>query len=86
LLTDVIMPGMNGRVLADLASQRQPGIRVLFMSGYTDDFLDQGDAIAGDAPILQKPFSPESLSAKIRQALDNNPSGQLSRLCANAGA
>jgi CheY-like chemotaxis protein len=69
LVTDVVMPQMNGRVLAERLLERQPGLRVLYMSGYTDDqVLVQG--IAGGAGFLQKPFTPDVLARKVREVLD----------------
>jgi CheY-like chemotaxis protein len=69
LITDVVMPQMNGRVLAERLLERQPGLRVLYMSGYTDDqVLVQG--IAGGAGFLQKPFTPDVLARKVREVLD----------------
>jgi PAS domain S-box-containing protein len=69
LLTDVVMPGMSGRELADELQRRFPDLKVLFMSGYTDDaivhqgFLDPGLA------FLQKPFTPYGLAKKVREVL-----------------
>ena len=69
LLTDVIMPGMNGRELADTLSRRRPGIRVLFASGYTDNVLADQDALAPGVTLLDKPFTPAELEAKVRDML-----------------
>lgn len=70
LLTDVIMPTMNGRQLADHVGAIRPGIRVIFMSGYTGmAIVDQGVLEAG-AHFLQKPITPEPLTRKVRQVLD----------------
>jgi DNA-binding response OmpR family regulator len=60
---------MNGRVLAERLLERLPGLRVLYMSGYTDDqTLVQG--VAGGAGFLQKPFTPDVLARKVREVLD----------------
>ena len=71
LLTDVVMPGINGRVLAETLTGRRPGLKVLFMSGYTED------AVLGaqrrEVQFLQKPFAPEVLRAKVREVLDLPP-------------
>jgi two-component system cell cycle sensor histidine kinase/response regulator CckA len=66
LLTDVIMPGMSGPQLARVAKNRWPEIRVLYMSGYADDDIQELD---GDFAFLQKPFTPSELIAKIGEVL-----------------
>ncbi len=73
LLTDVIMPGLNGRQLAEQLQKRRPGLRVLYMSGYTDDGLVQHLVQTADAAYIQKPFDSETLGRKVRQALDAPP-------------
>ena len=69
LLTDVIMPGMNGRELAATLTRRRPGLRVLFASGYTDNVLVGQDALAPGVTLLDKPFTPAGLAAKVRDVL-----------------
>ena len=69
LLTDVVMPGMSGRELANQVSQRRKGIRVLFMSGYTDNVITTGGMLEKGLAFLQKPFSPNSLVQKVREVL-----------------
>jgi DNA-binding response OmpR family regulator len=70
LVTDVIMPGMNGRELADAVRAARPGVKVLFVSGYTDDVVvPHGVEVATDA-FLQKPFTPLALACKVRAVLD----------------
>lgn len=69
LLTDVIMPGMNGRELATALGRRRPGIRVLFASGYTDNVLAGQGALAPGVALLDKPFTPAELAAKVRGVL-----------------
>ena len=71
LLTDVVMPGMNGRVLAEQLSLRQPGLNVLFMSGYTDTFIAGHGVLQKGTNLLHKPFTEEMLISKVREVLDN---------------
>lgn len=70
LLSDVIMPSMNGLELFDRLRQIQAGLPALFMSGYSDDVLAKSGAIDGGLPLLQKPFSVNALLAKVRECLD----------------
>jgi PAS domain S-box-containing protein len=71
LLTDVIMPEMNGRELADRLLVSQPWIKCLFMSGYTADIIAHQGVLDAGVHFLQKPFSHAALSAKVRQVLEN---------------
>jgi DNA-binding NtrC family response regulator len=70
LLTDVVMPGMSGRELAQALAPKHPGLRVLYMSGYADDAAVRHEALEQDVPFLQKPFAPEELVDKVREVLD----------------
>jgi PAS domain S-box-containing protein len=70
LLTDVVMPGMNGRMLAEHLSPRQPGMRVLYMSGYTDSFIAGHGVLEPGIHLLHKPFTEEVLIRKVREVLD----------------
>ncbi len=70
LVTDVVMMGMSGREVAEKLQALQPGLKVLFMSGYTDDLLIQKAARSDDADFLQKPFLPATLIARVRALLD----------------
>jgi two-component system cell cycle sensor histidine kinase/response regulator CckA len=70
LLTDVVMPGMNGRVLAEQLLARQPGIMVLYMSGYTDSFIAGHGVLEPGTHLLHKPFTEEVLVRKVREVLD----------------
>jgi CheY-like chemotaxis protein len=69
LLTDVVMPGRSGRELADALLAQRPQLRVLFMSGYTEDMVVTRGVLAGQMALLQKPFTPDSLLAAVRAAL-----------------
>jgi CheY-like chemotaxis protein len=69
LLTDVVMPGTNGVALAAAARAMRPDLRVLFMSGYTDDALLKHEGLQPGA-LLHKPFTPRTLLTRVREALD----------------
>lgn len=71
LVTDVVMPGMNGRALYDALSAKRPGMKVLYMSGYTANAnISRGVLDSENVNYLQKPFSISSISAKVREVLD----------------
>jgi len=70
LLTDVVMPGINGRVLAEQLSLLQPALKVLFMSGYTDSFIAGHGMLQEGTNLLHKPFTEEILGSKVREVLD----------------
>jgi two-component system, cell cycle sensor histidine kinase and response regulator CckA len=70
LLTDVIMPDITGKEVADHAQQSRPGIRVLFMSGYPGEVIARKGVLDGPVAYLAKPFSLEALTAKVREVLD----------------
>ena len=70
LLTDVIMPEMNGPELAGRLRDIRPGLRVLYMSGYTADIIETQGRLAAGLPVLQKPFTHEDLARGVRAALD----------------
>jgi len=69
LMTDVVMPGISGRELADRVTVIRPGIKVLYMSGYTDQAVVHHGILEGDATLLQKPFTLATLAAKLREIL-----------------
>ena len=73
LLTDVMMPGLSGSELAAIVLEGRPRLKVLFMSGYTDTAVIRNGVLGSDAFFLQKPFTPSSLTQKIREILDQPP-------------
>ena len=70
LLTDVIMPGMNGRELAQQLLQARPETKVLYMSGYTENAIGHNGTLDAGVTLLQKPFTLPALKAKVREMLD----------------
>jgi two-component system, cell cycle sensor histidine kinase and response regulator CckA len=68
--TDVVMPKMNGRPLVEKLTETRKGMRVLFMSGYTDDEVMRRGVIDGHTAFLQKPFTPPQFARKVREVLD----------------
>jgi signal transduction histidine kinase len=70
LLTDVIMPGMSGNEMSRILLAKQPGMPVLYMSGYTDDAIVQHGVLEAGINFLQKPFTPGALALKVREVLD----------------
>jgi two-component system cell cycle sensor histidine kinase/response regulator CckA len=73
LITDVVMPGLSGPNLAARLIQQNPKLRVLYMSGYTDDATEIHGTFWGGVPLLQKPFTPAQLAERVRMTLDDNP-------------
>jgi DNA-binding NtrC family response regulator len=69
LLTDVILPGVNGKVLAEELLQRHPDLKVIYMSGYSDEILSPHGILQPGIHFLQKPFSMIDLVQKIRRVL-----------------
>ena len=73
LLTDVVMPGMNGRELAMHITAQRPDIRVLYMSGYTENAIGHGGLLDVGINLLQKPFSLPTLKERVRELMDSEP-------------
>jgi FixJ family two-component response regulator len=67
------MPGLGGHELADRLAALHPEMKVLYISGYTDEALVHHGAMEPDVFLLQKPFSPEALAQKVREVLDTPP-------------
>jgi len=70
LLTDVVMPGISGPNLARRLAASHPGMKVLFLSGYTDEYIVRHHGLEPGIALLQKPFTTETLSRKVREVLD----------------
>ncbi len=73
LVTDVVMPGMNGLALKDKVSDIRPSIKALFISGYADEVIAEYGNLTQTSALLQKPFTSESLGERMRQVLDQAP-------------
>ena len=71
LLTDVIMPEMGGRELAERLTATRPDVKVLFMSGYSDDAVVRHGVMREEIAFIQKPFRSEALARKVREVLDD---------------
>jgi two-component system, cell cycle sensor histidine kinase and response regulator CckA len=71
LLSDVVMPGISGRELAQTLLTRNPAVKVLFMSGYTENAIVHHGVLDNGTFFLQKPFTPAILASKVREVLDD---------------
>jgi CheY-like chemotaxis protein len=76
LLTDVVMPEMGGRLLAEHLANERPRMRVLFMSGYTDDATMRHGVLESAVSFIQKPFTPDGLARAVRQTLAGPPASR----------
>jgi CheY-like chemotaxis protein len=75
LLTDVVMPRMTGKQLADRLRAVRPGLKVVYMSGYTADVISRQGVMDSGIEFIKKPFSPEALALKVRSVLWGGSSG-----------
>jgi FixJ family two-component response regulator len=71
-VTDVVMPGLSGKALVKQLAQIHPSLKVLFMSGYTDDAIVHQGVLEPGIAFLQKPFGPLALARKVRGVLDTD--------------
>jgi two-component system, cell cycle sensor histidine kinase and response regulator CckA len=78
LLTDVIMPQMSGKDVAQMCTATIPTLKVLYMSGYTSDVIMHHGVLEEGLAFLQKPFTPVSLTAKVREVLDGSSAARAS--------
>jgi len=72
LLSDMVLPKTSGREIAKRVGTLRPGVKILFMSGYTDDALIRGNGLDSSSAFLQKPFSKTALALKVREVLDSD--------------
>jgi two-component system cell cycle sensor histidine kinase/response regulator CckA len=72
MITDVVMPKVNGRELAEQLGKRRPDMRVLYMSGYTDNAIMNSGVLEKDVAFIQKPFTPAVMAEKVRDVLESD--------------
>ena len=70
VMTDIMMPVLSGRQLAEQLREQQPALKVLFMSGYSDDASVRNGDFAVETDFIPKPFLPDALAKKVRELLD----------------
>jgi len=80
LLTDVAMPGVNGREMANMLRPLRPTMKVLYVSGYTQGVFLKSGELAPDEAFLDKPVAPEELALKIREMLDGPDRAEKERM------
>jgi len=68
-----VMPGINGKMLAERVKALKPETKVLYTSGYTDEAIGQAGVLDSGSALVQKPFAPETLAARVREVLDASP-------------
>jgi CheY-like chemotaxis protein len=73
LLTDLVMPGMGGRELAAAMTGQVAGLRVIYMSGYSQDAIESHGVLDSGTAFIEKPFTTKALADKVREVLDSSP-------------
>ena len=76
IITDMVMPGLGGREFAGRLQEHRRGVRVIYMSGYTEDAVTRQSLLEPGAAFIEKPFSPDALTRKLRLVLDASPRGR----------
>jgi FixJ family two-component response regulator len=76
MLTDIVMPGQNGKQLGDEALRLRPGLKIIYMTGYSRNAVVHQGRLDAGVDLLQKPVSQSVLAARIRRALDQTPAGR----------